>query len=265
MRQIRPLTPIIYLLALLLLVTSACGAQVSDGTISGAKMAAANQLYETGRFAEAAVAYQGLVDAGAHDGRLYYNLGNAFFKAGDLGRAVLNFRRAQRLFPWDADVTANLEFARDQAVDRFEVENEGAIVDLVRRLVGWTTLNEAAISALIVWVALCGLGTGAVLWRKKQRLLLYVAGIFALLLLLGLLSIGIKVLDEQGKPPAVIVAEEVALHSGPGEDYLTEFTLHAGAEVRVLDRRGDWIRVALPGALQGWAPGHAVIELLPTH
>ncbi|HIE11941.1 MAG TPA: hypothetical protein EYP63_00690, partial [Desulfotomaculum sp.] len=72
------------------LLLSSCAAP----TTSGADMAQANRLYEAGQYAEAAVAYQALVDAGAHDGRLYYNLGNAHYKSGDLGRAVLNYRRA---------------------------------------------------------------------------------------------------------------------------------------------------------------------------
>jgi tetratricopeptide (TPR) repeat protein len=224
-------------------------------------MAEANRLYEEGEFTEAAARYQALVDAGVQDGRLYYNLGDAHFKAGDLGRAILNYRRAQRLLPRDGDVAANLELARAQTLDRIEVENEGAIIKLVRRLIGWTTLDEAAIAALLLWIALCGLVTGAIIWRGRRRALLYVAGVVAILLFLGALSIGIKLLDERGRPPAVVVAPEVAVRSGPGDDYLTEFTLHAGAEVRLVERRGGWMRIALPGDLQGWAPSEAVAEL----
>lgn len=263
MPELSPSSLVLRLLALALLALTACGAQAAAGEISGAQMAEANQLYEDGQFAAAIDRYQALVDAGVQEGRLYYNLGDAYFKLGDLGRAVLNFRRAQRLLPRDGDVVANLKLARAQTLDRIEVENEGALVDLVRRVIGWTTLNEAAALALAVWVLLCGLVISAVLWQRRRRLLVYLAGAVAVLLLFGLLSIGIRLLDERGQPPAVIVAEEVALRSGPGEDYLAEFTLHAGAEVRVVERRAGWARVALPGDLQGWAPGEAVVEVVP--
>ena len=47
--------------------------------------------------------------------------------------------------------------------------------------------------------------------------------------------------------------------SGPGEQYVTEFTLHSGAEVRLIERRDYWVRLALPGGqLQGWVPAEAV-------
>jgi tetratricopeptide (TPR) repeat protein len=261
MPELRASSSILRLLTFALLALAACSTQAAAGEMSGAQMAEANQLYEEGQFAAAIDRYQALIDAGAQDGRLYYNLGDAYFKLGDLGHAVLNFRRAQRLLPRDGDVAANLKLARAQTLDRIEVENEGALVDLVRRVIGWTTLNEAATLALAVWVILCGLVISAILWRRRRRLLVYLASAVAVLLLFGLLSIGIRLLDERGQPPAVIVAEEVALRSGPGEDYLAEFTLHAGAEVRVVGRRTGWARVALPGDLQGWAPGEAVVEV----
>jgi uncharacterized protein YgiM (DUF1202 family) len=76
-----------------------------------------------------------------------------------------------------------------------------------------------------------------------------------------MLSIGITVLDYGQQPPAVIVADEVSLHSGAGHDYLTEFSLHAGTQVRIIERRETWVRVALPDGPQGWAPGDAVAAL----
>ena len=263
MPKISSFSVLLSLLILFLLLLIACSPQATSEAISGLQMAAANQLYEEGNFAEAAARYQALVDAGVKDGRLYYNLGGAYFKMGDLGRAVLNFRRAQRMLPRDGDVATNLRLARAQTLDRIEVENEGAVVDLFRGLIYWTALDEAATVAVALWVALCGLGVGAILWRQRRRTLLFLAGGITILLFLGLLSLGIRLLDEQGQPPAVVVAEEVAVRSGPGDDYLTEFTLHAGAEVRVVEQRGGWLRIALPGELQGWTPAEAVIEVLP--
>jgi tetratricopeptide (TPR) repeat protein len=224
-------------------------------------MAAANQRYEAGEFVAAAEGYQALVDAGVRDGRLYYNLGNAYFKSGDLGRAILNYRRAQRLLPRDGDVDVNLKLARAQTVDRIETEEEAALVALARRAMHWLTLEEAAAVALVLWIILCALVMGALLWRQRRRAGLYGAGVVTGLLILTLLSIGIRLWDTRREPPAVVVAPEVAVRSGPGEDYLTEFELHAGAEVRLMEQRGDWVRLVLPGGLQGWAPAKAVPEI----
>ena len=246
------------ILLLLLLGCSACAPQAT----SGARIAEANQLYETGQFVEAAVAYQALADAGVEDGTLYYNLGNAHFKAGDLGYAILNYRRAQILLPRDPDVSANLQLARAQTTDRLEDEDGGALVAFVHRaLVEWTTLDEAAAITLGLWVLLCALAVAAILWPRGRQGLGYVIGVVAVLLVLGLLSVTIRVADARGGNPAVVVAQSVETRSGPGTDYVAEFTLHAGAEVRVLEQRESWARVALPGDLQGWLPGEAVEEL----
>ena len=87
-------------------------------------MVTANRLYEDGQFAQAAQAYQQLADQGFADSALFFNLGNAYFKQGDYGRAILNYRRAEQLAPRDEDIAANLALARAQRVDQFEENGE---------------------------------------------------------------------------------------------------------------------------------------------
>ena len=135
-------------LLLVVVVLSACAPEKTSGT----QMAEANQLYEAGQYQEAASAYQSMVDAGADDGALYYNLGNACYKSGDLGRAILNYRRAQIIDPRDSDIETNLQIAREQTVDQLET-SENSFADSIRELmVEWTTLNEAAVILLCIWV-----------------------------------------------------------------------------------------------------------------
>ena len=247
------------IISFLLLLTglSACSPEKTSGT----KMAEANQLYEAGQFSEAAVMYQALVDAGVEDGALYYNLGNAYFKAGDLGRAILNYRRAQVLEPRNSDVDANLQLARDQTIDELPGES-GTLIDSINRfLVERMTLNEAAIFTLVIWLSLCALTVAAILWSRGRRVLRYTIAVIAVLLIAGLISVGILISEERGNDPAVIVAPSVEARSGPGEDYLTEFSLHSGAEVDILEQRDNWARIVLPGNLQGWIPGEAVESL----
>src|SRR5580704_15983420 len=72
---------------------------------------AANQLYNAGKFAEAAAAYEKIEPKTAH---VYYNLGNACFRQNKLGLAVLNYARARQLAPRDPDILANLKFAQQR-------------------------------------------------------------------------------------------------------------------------------------------------------
>src|SRR5213596_601477 len=76
-----------------------------------------NALYAQKDYAGAALAYEQALQAG-HSAAVHYNLGNALFKAGKIGRAILNYRRAHYIDPRDPDITGNLDFARNYRVDK---------------------------------------------------------------------------------------------------------------------------------------------------
>src|SRR5262245_59003220 len=97
----------------------------------------ANRLYEEGKYTEAICLYEATVRAGRHSPGVFFNLGNAYFKSGELGRAIYNFRRAEALAPRDPDIQANLRFARERISGSAAVQ-----IPLWRRYVGIFTLNE---------------------------------------------------------------------------------------------------------------------------
>lgn len=227
-------------------------------------MQVANQKYEAGQYGEAIEIYQSIVDAGVQDSTLFYNLGNAYYKQGDLGRAILNYRRAQLLSPRDGDVSANLAIARSQTLDQLGTDR-GLLTNFVQIAEEWLTLNEASVLALILWLLISGLVVVAIVLKPLRRASLWAAAVLGFFLVLGLASIANRYYLQSTAPPAVIVAGEVDVTSGPGsaEQYLVEFNLHAGAEVRLLERRPGWRRVALPGNnFQGWVPANAVEPVL---
>jgi tetratricopeptide (TPR) repeat protein len=163
-------------------------------------MLTASQLYEAGQYAQAAQAYQQLVDQGFADGALYYNLANAHFKQGDYGRAVLNYLRAERLDPRDPDVQANLELARAQTVDQLQVVEQQDLFDVLSRASqSWLSLNGLAMVALAAWIlvvflmiVLTGIKSGGI-WRKGVRNSLLLA---AVVLAVGVLLLGTRLYTE---------------------------------------------------------------------
>lgn len=230
----------------------------ANGSLSGAGLAEANREYEAGQYEQAASLYQALVRDGADDARLHYNLGNAHYKVGDLGRAIASYRRAQRLMPRDADIAANLELARAQTVDRLETTSSaGASALLQRALVGTVSPSESALMALALWILVSVL-TAAALVRRRSSWLRGAALTTATFALVAALSLGLRVRREIVRPPAVVVAEAVQAQSGPGADYVDAFMLHSGTEVEILEERAGWVRIALPGELQGWIPASAL-------
>ena len=117
----------------------------------------ANTLYINGDYVGAAAFYEAIVDKGYISGRLFYNLGNAYFKAGELGRAVLNYNRAQKLMPYDKDVTYNLAVANGYVKDKIDTVPE---FFLSRWIKAWRSSLDsntwAARSLVLLAVALAG-------------------------------------------------------------------------------------------------------------
>ena len=116
-------------------------------------MARANVHYDREEYAEAIQQYEALIGQGYRDAAVHYNLGNAYLESGDLGRAILNYLRAEELSPRDPDILANLELARSRTVDQLEAEGDSlvaSISDFGRR---WATTGEFGAAALLLWAA----------------------------------------------------------------------------------------------------------------
>ena len=224
-------------------------------------MATANGRYERGEFAEAAQQYESLIAMGYEDTALYYNLGNAYLEDGDPGRAILNYLRAEELSPRNPNVRANLDLARSMTLDRIETERDSLVESVSYLGRRWVTPTELATVALLFWIIGALAISGLLVWRTAPlRFVLRIVGgastVTALLAFALLLNmIYANPYDSAG----VVMAERVEALSGPGFQYAEEFTLHSGAQVRLLDTRQGWMRVALPGGeIRGWMPAHTV-------
>jgi hypothetical protein len=224
-------------------------------------MLRANQLYENGRYSEAALTYQQLVDQSYVDSSLFYNLGNAYYRRGDLGKAILYYERASRLAPRDQDIQANLSFVRGQILDQYENLADSPLTQWTQTASSKLTQNEMSILALVsFWV----LAILIIIYSHSHRpglrkglrfALLFVVLVFSL----SALTLGGRVYAESTSPPGIVVVESVDVVSNPGEGGITQFTLHSGAKVLLLETRGQWARLSLPGdQIQGWVPTETV-------
>jgi tetratricopeptide (TPR) repeat protein len=220
-------------------------------------MLRANQLYENGRYNEAMQTYKQLVDQDYADSALFYNLGNAHYRRGDLGKAILNYERAARLAPRDGDIQANLTYARSQAIDQYATEADSPLVQWTQAASSKLTLNEMSILTLVLFWVLTGLFI--LYWHTtdpgQQKALRYALVITLLVFALSAFTLGERVYTERTNPSAVVTVESVDVVSNPGEGSITQVTLHSGAPVILLEIRGQWERLSLPGdQFQGWVP-----------
>ncbi|MEA3336529.1 MAG: tetratricopeptide repeat protein [Chloroflexota bacterium] len=212
---------IIAILAGLLLVAglvTATSAMSPAVEIDERMVAAANQLYRSGHHSESAQLYEQLVEQGARDSGLFYNLGNAYFQQGDRERAILNYERALQLAPRDADIRHNLDLARAEAGSLPWQEAEGPLDTLAEVSRRWLTVDELAMIALSAWFFL-----GFLIFLRRQKrsgdmpaLLRYGTLVVLVLLLVSALSLGSRLVSGQIQPGGVIVASQVALSDSPG-------------------------------------------------
>ena len=122
------LIAIVFVMGLLALLPAVALAQAPVSPKEA--MQVANQNYEEGKYTEAAEIYETMVNAGVVDDTVYFNLGNSYYKQGDLGRAILNYRRAQVLDPRDSAIAENLTIARLQTLDQIDATNALSLIHI---------------------------------------------------------------------------------------------------------------------------------------
>lgn len=213
------------------------------------------QFYQVGQFTEALNAFQQIPDSGAEAGPVYYNLGNCYYKLGEIGRAILNYERAARLMPGDEDVRFNLGLANQSIVDQIEAQEDFILIRLWR---GFLYLFSAPVFLAmlggvyvltVLFIILRLLPRNAAIRAASGRLAV-LCGMFFLILGLSYLA---RVQDSKNRVEAVILAEKVDVMSAPLAQGGTEvFVLHEGTKVRLDREQGEWVEIILPDRKVGW-------------
>jgi tetratricopeptide (TPR) repeat protein len=207
--------------------------------------------YDEGDFLGAATAFQDIVDRGYISAELYYNLGCAYFKAGELGYAIASFRRAERLAPDDEDAKLNSQFARLFMVDKIEAAPRSFFPDQVLEYLARLHPNQ------YFWISLAGviLFFGILSLRRFGWLRRWTGPAAIAMLILVVLSVTAMtwvmksnyLIDE-----GVIVVAETEVLSGPGVGFELQFNGHEGLTFKILDSRNEYYLGLFANRLKGW-------------
>ena len=215
----------------------------------------ANRQYEKGDFPSAVKEYQSLLQSGAASPALLFNLGNAHFKNGQIGKAIAAYRQAQELAPRDPDIRANLNFARGT------VPGNNFRVTLIQRMLRALTLNEiGAFAAATLWSLFLLLAAAQYRpdWRPSLRAFTICAGILAVLSSAWLTQ---AIIDRTSNRIAVVTASNTAVRFGPLEESQIAFNVRDGNELRVLSQKDRWLQVADPSNRTGWIPTNDIVRI----
>ena len=255
-------------------------AEAEQRFAAGTRLAGERRAVEAQeQFRAALLRYEAAAAAlGGDNGYLLYNIGNVYFRLGDLGRAVLHYREAEQYIPADPNLQQSLRHARALRRDRIEPTAAGDVVRLlffwhftlpfrVRAALLLTAWNLLWLLALLPAVATVGGRARRVrewlhAWQPWQRVRRQVtgavvaAGAVVAVAMGG--SVAVELVDSQAA--AVVVAPEVVARRGDGLSYEPSFdgALHAGTELIVIERRNEWYQVALADGRRAWLPEQAV-------
>ena len=211
----------------------------------------ANSAYAEGRYEEAAALYQSLIDE-QPDATLYYNLGNARFKQGELAQAILNYERALRLKPNYKDAQYNLAFAESKITDNI-VEQDFFLSVWARTIRNglkeqtWFILSVVLFIAGLISLLLFLLGRET--WLRKTAF--HIAWIALIFALIAGLNAGSLHQRDTLRNEAIITQGIVNAKSSPDRSGTDLFTLHEGTKVTIRETIGEWSNVRV-GSNEGW-------------
>ncbi len=235
-------TALAFFFCIIFAITSSAFAQAD------AEFAKANREFAQGHFKEAISGYEALIRSGQWSANVFYDLGNAYFRTGDFGRAILNYERALTLERHHPEATANLQIARDEA-HALEIQPSS-----LERYLQFASLNQYSIAAATAfWLAIFAMFA---LIFKQRRSARAIAVSICCLLVLAVAVYAIFTLERgsKGQALAVVTGKDVQARLATADTANSVLALPTGSEIKILSTRGDWIYAALPNNLRGWIP-----------
>ena len=215
----------------------------------------ANQAFAQGHFKEAISHYEALIRDGQWSANVFYDLGNAYFRIGDFGRAILNYERALALEWHHPEATANLQIARDEA-HALELQSSWP-----QRYLQFASVNQYSITAAVAfWIA--ALCLVALIFTPRRSAAMISLLLVMLLLFAGaILAIWQLERGSKGSALAIVTGKDVQARLATADTANAVLALPPGSQIKVLSTRGDWIYAALPNNLRGWIPAKKVEQV----
>lgn len=216
--------------------------------------AKANGAYSNGDMQSAVAAYEQILSRRLHSAALYYNLANAYFKQGELGKALLNYNRASRIAPGDEDIRHNQEYAEKMTKDSIEKIPEFFLTTWIRQVRGALSCTAWTILSLVMLAAALAM---ALIYLLSQRMSLRKVGFYtmAVAVLLFVITSAFalserRMLIEQGE--AIVMSTAASVKSSPDKAATELFVLHEGTKLFIGESIDGWAEVRIADGRKGW-------------
>ena len=201
-------------------------------------------------YRQSAAIWESLLVNGYRNGAVLYNIGNAYVRAGDYGKAIAAYRKGRPLRPRDPYLDANLRHAIAVAPGRL-AESPPPWWTHVLFWSGWIAYPTKFTLAISGWVTAAGLAILALLaqWHRGY----WISSMLVLIAIMLTVEAGIALVEVEWSHRAIVTSETVA-RKGIGKDYEPAFDqpLKDGAEFTILSENGDWLLGHFAGIGDGW-------------
>jgi tetratricopeptide (TPR) repeat protein len=211
-----------------------------------------NASYGEEDFESAISYYESALDLGYKSAHLYYNLGNAYFKNGYLGKAILNYLRAKQLMPQDADLRSNLNYAQSRIKGGIVIPERKWLARIFFRLTDSFSLDQITMLSAILYFILAGLVICFIIVKNIRRILTYACAFIFFLLVFSLVIFYVQFRETVVQKKAVIMTQTSDSKFEPFDDATTFFTLYEGESVVVMTSRKNWVKIRRVDGKQGW-------------
>lgn len=214
----------------------------------------AEKAYEAKNYKKAIESYEQLVKEGYVSSKLYYNLGNAYYRNNQLGKAIYNYERANKLEPKDADTKNNLTLAYSKTIDKIEAK-ENFFISAVKTNVlstfsttawAWFTIILSAL--VFVFLYLFFAGPTTMVKRLSFFVTVVLVVVFFVVYFLGKSAVNAKTETNF----AVITSPQVKIFTEPSPTSTSKFNLHEGTRVKIIELNADWVLIKLENGNEGW-------------
>lgn len=220
----------------------------------------ANELYRKQKYAEAAQEYENILKGKKESAEVYFNLGNAYYKMGEIAPAIYNLEKALVLKPNYKDATINLGYARKMAIDDIKEVPKVGFSKMLYNLTGtfhydtWAWIAVGfAFGFLAMFIGYYFTGTTVL-----KRIFFVAMFVTLLVIVISVLSaIFVKSVDAN-EHPAIVFAEVTTVKSEPTNNSEDAFVLHEGTKVYILDTVDNWKKIELADDSVGWIESSAI-------
>jgi len=221
-----------------------------------------NWYFEDEKFIHAARTYEQLLGSVEH-ADLYYNLGNAYYRMGEVGHAVWAYEKGLKFEPRNTDLKHNLELVNTRVQDRITMPDGFALLDWYRAFKNSQTVND-----LLIWGSTFLLLVGLVYVLGQFRFMgaKGVSRLQTVFVILTLVFHGFcldKFWDVSETKEGVVVSTKVNVYSVPAvRDEMIVFKVHEGLKAEITQVQDNWVEIILLDGKKGWIPVNTIRPLL---